>query len=256
MKRMLLFAAIALSIITPAFCEEELAKDPYQLFYKGNSLYEKSDYKAAVEIYLSIIDKGLENGSLYYNIGNGFFRLGKLGYAILCYEKAKRFIPGDSDLKANLAFAASMVSYSVPPDEGKGGIARLLERAFGNYNLNAIAVLSLITYLLFFAILTVSIANPIIGRKIRALAFIAGLSFAVTVTGFSFKYYSEVISRRGIVVDKEVECKYEPIDKAATYYKLHEGEGVIIIRTRNGWRQIRRVDGKVAWAPKDAVQEI
>ena len=51
-------------------------------------------------------ESGLESGELHYNLGNAWFRLGELGPAILHYERARRSMPRDDDLAANLALAA------------------------------------------------------------------------------------------------------------------------------------------------------
>ena len=50
---------------------------------------------------------GIENGRLFYNIGNIYFRLGDTGKAILNYRRAERFIPNDINLQQNLNYARS-----------------------------------------------------------------------------------------------------------------------------------------------------
>jgi len=109
MKKIVLTAAALFLLTGFSSASDEAKREPNQLFYKGNSFYEKRDYAKAVESYLAASDLGVMSGHLYYNTGNGFFKLEKIGYAILYYEKAKRIMPGDSDLKSNLDFAKSMV---------------------------------------------------------------------------------------------------------------------------------------------------
>jgi SH3-like domain-containing protein len=41
-----------------------------------------------------------------------------------------------------------------------------------------------------------------------------------------------------------------------TYYTMPEGSEVLVLKTRNGWRQIKSMDGKVAWVGEDYVGEI
>ena len=76
------------------------------------------------------------------------------------------------------------------------------------------------------------------------------------ITVFGVRYYSEEAFNRGIVVDKNAECRYEPIDKSAVYYNVKEGEEVLILRAKNGWKEIKKTDGKVGWVLSGAVQEI
>src|SRR5690606_3967693 len=59
----------------------------------------------AIEVYKDLINSGFEGTSLYYNLGNSYYRTGKIGLAILYYEKALKLSPGDEDIRHNLALA-------------------------------------------------------------------------------------------------------------------------------------------------------
>ena len=58
---------------------------------------------------------GIENGRLFYNIGNIYFRLGDTGKAILNYRRAERFIPNDVNLQQNLNYARSRCVDRIDP---------------------------------------------------------------------------------------------------------------------------------------------
>ncbi len=79
------------------------------IFYKGNTLYEQGSYDEAISEYSKLLAQGVESGSLYYNLGNCYIKKGAIGKAILNYERAKRLIPRDSDLKSNYSFALSQL---------------------------------------------------------------------------------------------------------------------------------------------------
>ncbi|MEZ4551129.1 MAG: hypothetical protein R2860_12620 [Desulfobacterales bacterium] len=48
----------------------------------------------------------VENGKLYYNIGNIYFKTKDIGRFILNYKKAEQYIGNDINYAKNLAFAA------------------------------------------------------------------------------------------------------------------------------------------------------
>ena len=75
------------------------------LMKSGNELYKNNQYQLAIDEYNKLIKQDYEGASLYYNLGNAHYRLGKVGFAILYYEKALRLSPGDEDAKHNLAIA-------------------------------------------------------------------------------------------------------------------------------------------------------
>lgn len=231
-------------------------KDTQSLFYKANSLYEKRDYEKASEEYAKILASGVESGPLYFNIGNTFFKMGKTGYAILAYKKAKALMPGDSDLKSNLAYAQSLTEDSALQALPVNRIAWLFKFPFRDYNLNTVAVMLITLYLLLIVMGLTGIVNPVYKRRLSLIFYPVLIGFILTLGAFSIRYYDEEILTHGIVVAKEAECKYEPIDKSNNYFTLKEGQEVLVLNTRNGWRRIKRLDGKLAWVKSDAVEEI
>ena len=87
-------------------------------FDEGNRRYQQGDYAGAIELYERILESGLESGELHYNLGNAWFRLGALGPAILHYERARRIMPRDGDLEANLELARALTVDQVTPLPG------------------------------------------------------------------------------------------------------------------------------------------
>lgn len=251
----IIFIAIALALLNGGATAQD-KPDANQLFYTGNHYYQKQDYVNAVDQYVKLLDTGVESGALYYNIGNGFLKLGKIGYAILCYEKAKRMIPHDSDLKSNLVYARSLIDEAADDGAHKSLILRLMLKSFSDVNLESLALITLGTYLLLCALMTLFMLKPVLSRKIGFTGILVFAIFLFNAASFGVRYYGESVLKHGVVVKKGVEAKYEPIDKSTTYYTLKEGTGAIIQKTKEGWRQIRRQDGKTGWVTMDAVEEI
>ena len=61
------------------------ASDPKILpsvFARANSSYESGDFASAEKLYRQILDAGVENGAVFYNLGNTCFKQKKIGAAI------------------------------------------------------------------------------------------------------------------------------------------------------------------------------
>lgn len=255
MTRCILAAIILISWLNIAIAEEA-SSDPSHLFYEGNSLYERREYDKAIEEYRKILDEGIESGPLYYNMGNAYFKIGKTGYAILYYKKAARLVPADSDLKSNLSYAKSLTEDSALQPVSPNKFAWLIKIPFKEFTLNGVARILIALYLLIIGLIIGGIINPVFKRRVTFMFYPILVLFLISLTGFSVRYYDEEVLTRGIVVAKDAECKYEPIDKSTTYFTLKEGQEVLVLKTRNGWRRIKRLDGKLAWVKSDAVGEI
>ena len=116
------FLAIALMVLfIPSFPGFGVANDNEVLlsraetaFKQGNELLQtdpesaKDAYLSSVNYYNSIIESGISNAGLYYNLANAYIRLDETGNAILNYRKALLYSPNDSRIKYNLDYARSL----------------------------------------------------------------------------------------------------------------------------------------------------
>ena len=56
-----------------------------------------------------LVDSGIQNGSLYTDLGNAYLQSGELGHAIVNYERALQFEPSNRQVAINLQFANKQV---------------------------------------------------------------------------------------------------------------------------------------------------
>lgn len=61
-----------------------------------------ADYRRCAQLIEQVLEPDFRNGTVYYNLGNAWFRAGEMGRAISAYRKAKPFLPRDQYLDANL----------------------------------------------------------------------------------------------------------------------------------------------------------
>src|SRR4030067_3096290 len=75
------------------------------LFQKANRFYDSGNFNSAIQSYHQLLDKGIKEATVYYNLGNAYFKARQLGKAILYYRKALKLAPRDKDIKTNLNFS-------------------------------------------------------------------------------------------------------------------------------------------------------
>lgn len=256
MKKILMSLLIIISFALTTYADEPV-KDENRSFYTGNVYYEKKDYAKALENYKTALDMGIESGNLYYNMGNAYFKMGKIGNAILCYEKAARLIPQDGDLKSNMVYAKAFVpGTATAQPSGISYISAFIKSPFGDLNLNVVAMVAIALYLISVIMAILFLVTPFLLRRLKILFILVVFTFLWSGLVFGVRYYEEEILKKGVVVVKSAEAKYEPVESSTTYYKIQEGDEVTILGTREGWRHIRRPDGKAAWVGEASVEEI
>lgn len=71
-------------------------------FQEANAAYSRNDFTGAIRIYEELLqDHGYSAGVLY-NLANSYAQEGKVGKAVLNYERALQLSPNDSDIIGNL----------------------------------------------------------------------------------------------------------------------------------------------------------
>ena len=188
-----------------AICEENSRNDPNQFFYNGNLFYEKREYKKAADEYRKVITMGLENGRLYYNLGNALFKLGELGEAILYYEKAARLIPQDGDLRSNMSYAKSLVGGIIQNPDMRQTVISIIKMPFKDFNLNALSIATAVLYVIFMVLAVIFIVSPPIRRRIGLIFYLMTAAFILSLIAFGVRYYDEEMQKHGVVLDKSVE---------------------------------------------------
>ena len=124
-------------------------------YNEANALYRAGDFAAARHMYLEVVDAGVEDARIYYNLGNACFKSGQLGEAILWYERARRLLPHDEDIEANLRFA-NLVKQDRDP-QTEDGLNALVAALVAAYFWPTFNQLSLLFAVAFFAVFVLGV---------------------------------------------------------------------------------------------------
>jgi tetratricopeptide (TPR) repeat protein len=221
-------------------------------FYKANEFYQNGEYDKAIAEYEKIYDKGYQSGNLYYNLGNAYFKTGKMGKAILSYERARRLIPRDADLESNYKHARSLIEGSALAPS-KPWIARFIHNIFGQFAVNEIAILLSILYMLVLALL----ATAMFIHSKRQVAIAIGVVIVIfTLGASSLSQKAGLTGSEAIVMEKSGEAKFEPFERATTHFTIYEGMKVRAVHKNSGWHKIERLDGKIGWVRSSGIEII
>lgn len=81
---------------------------------RANQLLEAGQPAAAAQLYGQLEAKGVRNAELFYNLGNAYYQSGDANKALEYYGRATELAPRDTQIKANLAQAASHANTAAP----------------------------------------------------------------------------------------------------------------------------------------------
>src|SRR5947199_7094884 len=89
------------------------AGDQNTLWQKGNAAYQLKQYDSALYYYEQLAAQKPRNAEIYYNIGNTYYRLNRIGHAVLNYQRALKIDPGYKEAKDNLLLAQGRISNNI-----------------------------------------------------------------------------------------------------------------------------------------------
>ncbi len=248
---------ILLMIIFQLFSLKLLAQSPDQLMKQANSFYQEQQYDQAVITYQKILSQGFESSSLYYNLGNAYFKIGKIGYAILNYERGLKLSPGDEDLRYNLKIANTRTVDKIT-ELPKLFIVQWWELLITSFTFTGLSIITLLIFWIFL----LGIALFILSRRAsiqRISLMVSSVSLAVLILSVVIlisRYNHEAITDYGILTEEVYSVKVAPDYKSNDLFVIHEGIKFVVDDLVNEWYKIRLADGKVGWIPENVFGKI
>lgn len=222
-------------------------------FDEGNRFFREGAHIDAVTSYQNALEAGYASGTLYYNMGNAYFRLDEIGQAIRFYEKARRYMPESEELAHNLAIARDRTTDNfsqLPAPFWRPAWNRLVR----TLSPTGIFLLGLLGYGMASAALALRIRrtrSPWLRRAVLVGVMIA----ALFVTSGFVASWEETHTVQAVMLADETNLTDRP-DGSSTDLTVHEGAVVEIVTVRAAWSEVRLPNGVQGWIPTSAYGEI
>ncbi|MDY5637881.1 MAG: tetratricopeptide repeat protein [Parabacteroides sp.] len=224
---------------------------------EAEEAYAKEDYTQAIELYESILKSYGESAMVYYNLGNAYYKAGKVAPAILNYERALLLNPGDSDTRFNLQVARQKTVDKIEPI-GEFFLTRWIGTVEDVYSADGWAKWGVASFVLFIGCLVLFFFSKWI--RLKKIGFFAGICFlliSLVANLFADSQQDKLLHRAdAIVFASTVTVKSSPDASGTDLFILHEGTKVTIKSTLGEWSEIQLEDGNVGWMPSKEIQQI
>lgn len=201
-----------------------------QTFLEGSQAYDANRPADAVALYGKLVDQGCESKELYFNLGNAYFKIGKLGQAVLNYRRAWHIAPRDPDIQANLRFALQSTAAATP--EYSTATRLLFKLSWSEWI--ALAIFAYWSSAIVLAVLLV-MRNHRVGLSRALTAFLALLilSAAGIVNGYMARRAPELV-----VIEPRQQALYAPLEGSKAYFALPEGSIVRLEEQSGTWLKV------------------
>ncbi len=242
-----LAAALCISSIgAPAAASPQ--QEAASLFSAGNELYAAGTYDEAARQYRQLLNMGISTAAVHYNLGGALFKAGRLGPAILEYEKAARLDTRDPDIQANLSYLVSLTA-DKSAEVGAQTTSFFVERLLALTSIDQDAAAFALAWVALGALAAVRLASR--SRRVRYAVVwgMAVVALPVLAEGaiFSTKLYRAATLSEGIVLDERVDVRSGPGEENTTLFTVHEGLKVRVRSRQGSWMQVSLDNGLNGW---------
>jgi tetratricopeptide (TPR) repeat protein len=225
-----------------SFCDTESAK----LYNTANEHYTRKEYQKALDIYLELLERGVQNPLLFYNLANTYYKTGSLGYAVLYYEKALLLKPFDRDIRANLTFVERNLTDRIRPLHDEG-VLRIFKNLSSYLKPKVTVIIESLFFTIFIIFMQIFIFFPLLREKMKKPLITTAVLFVIALMGVLGQWSSIKNHPRGVIIAETVEVKSSPITESETLFSLHSGTRFRLTEKRDEWIRFSIADGRQGW---------
>ncbi|MDR0520329.1 MAG: hypothetical protein LBH00_00595 [Planctomycetaceae bacterium] len=241
-------------LFLPVFFGCSSSSKEFAAFHDAQSAFESGAFLQAADLYQDLAGQGFKSGAVYYNLGNTWAKAGEPGKAAAAYLLAKRYIPNDPQLNANLQEVL----------KENGGLPAVSEKPLFEHIFfwqNSIGIQTKIAVSLFFSVLTFFggvLALFWKKQRLKQIVFYAVLLTLLTVCSAGYDWYRYDFLRNVIVVEKNAMPRkgnseqYEPVFVSPILF----GTTATVLDERSEWYFLRFPGGLEGWLPKIQTQRL
>lgn len=253
-KTRLTLIGLVLCILAPSHVMAQ-SDEAARLFDEGNMLFREGNFEEARMRYESVLDHGYESGALYYNLGSAYYRLDRLGMAMLNYLRAARLLPDDPEIAHSIEIvrARTRDRFSEVPTPVWTRWWNSVTQVVG---LSLLLWLGILSWLAGFGLVAYRLwSRDGNSRMWRAAVTLIVIGFALGAASFATSYV-RALSPQAVVVAERAALREGPADTDRTVLSVHEGLVVHLLGSVEGWVHLRLPNGVTGYVHANEVSAI
>ncbi len=228
-----------------------------ELWSKANNAYINNKFGRSVKLYSEIESRGLHSLPLFYNLGNGYFKQGKIAKSLLYYHRALKLDPSDADTQHNIEVAESQTKDNIEKIP-QFILVEWNEAIANTFSIMGWSIISILAWGILLVSVVVFFLTKHLHRRKSSFygALISGVVMFIS-TSYAISERNEVVNNReAIVMSSSLAAKSSPTSTSKDLFILHAGTKVGVISSLEGWSEIVIADGRQGWVEDKLLEEI
>jgi Tfp pilus assembly protein PilF len=224
------------------------AASPYNAtFERATGAFQAGDFAAAASQYEQLVGEGVVNAAVFHNLGNAYYRLGRLGPAIANYERALQVDPGFEKAATNLRQCVRQTKRHLARPTESSWQHRVLSWQ-SSLPLGATRALAIAFWIMAWILLGVRVLAPL--RHLR----LAALAAAVLAVAFGLSAWEQTHPpSMAVAARSDVAVRAGLGDDSVVRATLHEGDRVRVVQREYGKARVYAANGDAGWVDAAAL---
>lgn len=249
---------LALALVAPGGAR---ADSLAEVFSRGNAAFSRGEPEAALRDYLALVEAGVDDPDLAFNLASTYGALGRYGQAIRYFERALRLSPRDAGAREGLRLARDALGERQARASGEAIVVErppLTEAIFSFASANALATALLVSAWLAAGLWLLLPRVRVEGLRLAceiAASLLTGLAL-LSALGVGAKADWGRAGHRGVVVREAAPLREGPDDLARLRTELAEGESVRVLAREGRFARIVARGGQIGYVRSEDVGEI
>lgn len=228
------------------------AADPLN---QADSAYNAGNYIRAIQLYDSLVASGYESATLYYNLGNAYYKNDQVGRAVLNFRRALGLDPSMEDARYNLEVASSRAidKIDIVPEFFMVSYTRSVRELMST---NGWAAWAIGWFLVALAGAVVWLSIYSLGwRKAGFATMIVSLVLSVVGLWAAWGSYDRVSPGTwGVVVHTATPVVSAPNAEGKDLFVLHEGTTLDVLDRSGEWVEVQIASGEKGWVKAEGIE--
>lgn len=227
-----------------------------EIFEEANVAASRGDYASAVSGYGTLVEAGVRDPDVFFNLATAFAQSGDYPRAILNYERSLELRPNDDQTQRNLRSAEQRLEESRAEAEGEAMIQRraaIGDAIYGSFTEDTLAYALLVSNFLFFGCLGWAWRSRRRSAGVIAASIAAGVVLAFSALGIGVKSGMLRDGPRAVALGDRVPLREGPDQHARLRGEARGGDRADVIGADRDFVKLRVVSGLEGWAPADSV---
>lgn len=256
MMRLVVFSFLFFALSTGVAAQTVARSSLTDVFEDANVAASRGDHTNAVSGYRTLIDAGVRDPDVFFNLGTAFAQAGDYPRAILNYDRSLDLRPNDDATESNLQNAEQLLEERRAEAEGEATIQRrssIGDAVYRSFTEDALAYLLLLANLCFFSCLAWAWRSRRRSASLIGALVAAGCILAFSAVGLGVKAGMFRDGPRAIALNDRVALREGPDERAQVRGEARGGDRAEVVAIDDDFVKLRVVSGLEGWAPASAV---